>query len=60
MMFSFDLFIAYEIEVTTTDKKEGGTIHNGWLILKGSKSTSKVFVLKNSPQNKILRRLVMA
>ena len=47
---------AYEIEVTTADKKEGGTIHNGWLILEGSKSTSQVFVLNNSAQNKILRR----
>lgn len=46
----------YEIEVTTTDKQEGGTIHNGWLILKGNKGTSKVFVLNNSARNKILRR----
>ncbi|KAL8614278.1 hypothetical protein ACOMHN_007616 [Nucella lapillus] len=48
--------VVYEIEVTTADKKEGGTIHNGWLILEGSKSTSKAFVLNNSAQNKILRR----
>nr|KAG5694176.1 hypothetical protein BaRGS_016022 [Batillaria attramentaria] len=48
--------VVYEIEVTTTDKKEGGTIHNGWLILEGTKDTSKVFVLNNSAQNKILRR----
>ncbi|KAH9519113.1 Lipoxygenase y domain-containing protein 1 [Bulinus truncatus] len=46
----------YEIEVTTTDKKEGGTMHNGWIILEGKQGTSKVFQLKNSAQNKILRR----
>lgn len=48
--------ISYEIEVTTADKDKAGTIHNGWLILEGSKSTSTVFMLKNSAQNKILRR----
>ncbi|XP_076450682.1 LOW QUALITY PROTEIN: lipoxygenase homology domain-containing protein 1-like [Babylonia areolata] len=48
--------VVYEIEVTTADKKNGGTIHNGWLILEGSKSTSKAFLLTNSAQNKILRR----
>ncbi|KAL5006870.1 hypothetical protein ScPMuIL_015676 [Solemya velum] len=46
----------YEIEVTTTDKKDGGTFHNGWLILEGSKRSSKVFLMENSPQYKILRR----
>ncbi|WAR01120.1 LOXH1-like protein, partial [Mya arenaria] len=46
----------YEIEVKTSDKKEGGTIHNGWIILEGDKKTSKVFKLENSAANKILRK----
>ncbi|XP_048241483.1 lipoxygenase homology domain-containing protein 1-like isoform X2 [Haliotis rufescens] len=48
--------VVYDIEVTTTDKKEGGTIHNAWLILEGSRKTSKPFHIENSPQNKVLRR----
>nr|KAI8760088.1 lipoxygenase homology domain-containing protein 1-like [Biomphalaria glabrata] len=46
----------YEIEVTTTDKSEGGTVHNGWILLEGKQGSSKIFHLKNSPQNKILRK----
>ena len=49
------LLSVYEIEVATTDKKDGGTIHNAWLILEGSLKTSKVFQMENSNQNKILR-----
>ncbi|XP_052229243.1 lipoxygenase homology domain-containing protein 1-like isoform X2 [Dreissena polymorpha] len=48
--------ITYDIEVKTSDKKEGGTIHNGWIILEGDKKTSKVFKLENSAANKILRK----
>ena len=48
----------YEIEVKTSDKKEGGTIHNGWIILEGSRKSSKVFKLENSAANKILRKWV--
>ncbi|ESO97796.1 hypothetical protein LOTGIDRAFT_208950 [Lottia gigantea] len=47
---------AYDIEITTTDKKEGGTIHNGWIVLEGLKRKSNIFLLENSPQRKILRR----
>ncbi|XP_053384453.1 lipoxygenase homology domain-containing protein 1-like isoform X6 [Mercenaria mercenaria] len=47
---------SYEIEVKTSDKKEGGTIHNGWIILEGKKRTSKIFRLENSATNKILRK----
>ncbi|XP_012940880.1 lipoxygenase homology domain-containing protein 1 [Aplysia californica] len=46
----------YEIEVTTTDKNEGGTMHNAWLILEGKRKSSKLFQLVNSPHNKILRK----
>ncbi|CAL1540467.1 unnamed protein product [Lymnaea stagnalis] len=46
----------YDIEVTTTDKNEGGTIHNGWIILEGKLGNSKVFNLLNSAHNKILRK----
>ncbi|XP_059150632.1 lipoxygenase homology domain-containing protein 1-like isoform X2 [Physella acuta] len=46
----------FEIEVTTTDKQEGGTIHNGWLVLEGKLGTSKVFRLENNAHNKILRK----
>jgi len=42
--------------VKTSDKKEGGTIHNGWIILEGSRKSSKVFKLENSAANKILRK----
>lgn len=47
---------AYEIEVTTSDKKDAGMIHHGWLILEGDKKSSKEFVLENSAKKKILRR----
>ena len=55
---SVELFACseYEIEVTTTDKKEGGMAHNAWLILEGDQKKSKVFFMENSAQNKILRR----
>ncbi|KAL3842214.1 hypothetical protein ACJMK2_020253, partial [Sinanodonta woodiana] len=46
----------YEIEVKTTDKKEGGTIHNGWLILEGKNGVAPVFKMENTPANKILRK----
>lgn len=46
----------YEIEVKTSDKKDGGTIHNGWIILEGEKRTSKCFRLENSATHKILRK----
>ncbi|GFN87702.1 hypothetical protein PoB_001420800 [Plakobranchus ocellatus] len=46
----------YDIEVTTTDKSEGGTIHNGWLVLEGRSKSSKVFNMINSAHNKILRK----
>ncbi|KAL4225451.1 Lipoxygenase y domain-containing protein 1 [Mactra antiquata] len=46
----------YEIEVKTSDKKDGGTFHNGWIILEGDKRVSKIFKLENSPTNKILRK----
>lgn len=46
----------YEIEVTTTDKKEAGMTHNAWLILEGDQKSSKVFLMENSAKNKKLRR----
>ncbi|XP_033751254.1 lipoxygenase homology domain-containing protein 1-like isoform X2 [Pecten maximus] len=45
----------YELEVKTSDKKEAGTIHHGWVILEGSKESVK-YKLENSARNKILRR----
>ncbi|XP_013416715.1 lipoxygenase homology domain-containing protein 1 isoform X2 [Lingula anatina] len=47
----------YEITVTTSDKKDGGTTQNAWLILEGEdKKKSKEFLMENSAKNKILRR----
>ena len=51
-------FVAYEITVTTTDKKDAGMMHNGWVILEGDTRASKEFILENSAKNKVLRRLV--
>ena len=50
---------AYEIEVTTTDKKDAGMLHNAWLILEGDQRSSKEFVMENSAKNKVLRRWVL-
>ncbi|XP_050409617.1 lipoxygenase homology domain-containing protein 1 [Patella vulgata] len=48
--------ITYDIEISTTDKRDGGTMHNAWMILEGTKRKSKTLMFENSPQNKILRR----
>ena len=45
----------YDIEIKTDDKSKAGTIHNGWIILKGKKGTGKL-KMKNTPRYPILRR----
>ena len=50
------MFPAYEIEVTTTDKKDAGMIHNAWIILDGDLKSSKEFVMENSSKKQVLRR----
>ena len=55
-MWYFVWLTAYEIEVTTTDKKDAGMIHNGWLVLEGDQRSSKEFILENSTKTKVLRR----
>lgn len=47
--------IPYEIEITTSDKREAGTTQNGSIIIEGSKKKSERFYMKNTPRNKILR-----
>ena len=42
--------------MTTTDKKDAGMVHNGWLILEGDQKSSKEFMMENSVKNKVLRR----
>lgn len=46
----------YSIKVITTDKKDAGTNHNGWLILEAERNISKVFHMVNSPRQKIFSR----
>lgn len=49
--------VPYEIEVTTSDKKNAGTTQNVWIILEGSKKKrSDKFYMKNTQTKKILRR----
>ena len=48
--------IAYEITIVTSDKKEGGMMHNAWLILEGDKKKSREFLMKNSPVHKVFRK----
>ena len=48
--------VSYEIEVTTSDKRDAGTTQNGWVILIGKKKRSEKFYFKNTPQKKILRK----
>ncbi len=50
--------VAYEIAVTTSDKKDAGMIHNAWLILEGEQKSSKEFVMENSVKSKVLRKYV--
>ena len=50
------LFTEYDIEVTTTDKKDAGMIHNAWIILEGDQRSSKEFIMENSAKTKILRK----
>lgn len=40
----------------TSDKKDGGMMHNAWLILEGDKKKSKEFIMKNSPVHKVFRK----
>ena len=58
MIFIFIYFphTAYEIVVHTSDKKDAGTLHNGWLVLEGDLKKSKPFLMENSKTNKILRK----
>lgn len=49
-------YLAYEITIKTSDKKDGGMMHNAWLILEGEKRKSKQFVMKNSPVHKVFRK----
>ncbi|KAK7089100.1 hypothetical protein V1264_024285, partial [Littorina saxatilis] len=49
--------VSYEIEVTTADEDDSGTVHDGWLVLRGSTATTEVRLdLANSDQHRILRR----
>ncbi len=48
--------VLYEIEVTTSDKKNAGTTQNAWIILEGRKKKSEKFYMKNTEKKKILRR----
>jgi hypothetical protein len=47
--------VPYEIEVVTSDKQSAGTTQHGWIIIEGKKKKSERFLMKNTPQNKILR-----
>ena len=46
----------YEVQVSTSDKKDAGTIHNAWLILEGDQRSSKELIMENGSRNKILRK----
>lgn len=49
--------VPYEIEVTTSDKKNAGTTQNAWIILEGNKKKrSDKFYMRNTQTKKILRR----
>lgn len=49
--------VPYEIEVTTSDKKNAGTTQNAWIILEGNKrKRSEKFTMKNTQKRKILRK----
>lgn len=49
----------YEITVVTSDKRDAGTTQNAIIALIGEKNrATKEFILENSSQEKILRRLV--
>lgn len=52
---STSAILVYEIEVKTADKEKAGSVHNGWLIIKGKKGETKMN-MKNSARDKILRR----
>ncbi len=47
--------VLYEIEVTTSDKKNAGTTQNAWIIIEGKKKSEK-FYMRNTQTKKILRR----
>lgn len=49
-------YLAYEITINTSDKKDGGMMHNAWLILEGEKKKSKEFLMKNSAVHKVFRK----
>lgn len=48
--------LAYEITILTSDKKDGGMMHNAWLIIEGTKRKTKEFFMKNSPVHKVFRK----
>ena len=50
------VYIAYQIDVVTTDRQDAGTQHNAWLILEGDERTSHEFLMENSARHKILCR----
>ena len=58
LSLSYTLFTptAYEVRVSTADKKYAGTNNNLHLILVGDKSASKDFKMKNSTRNPKLQR----
>ena len=49
--------VPYEIEVTTSDKRNAGTTQNAWIIIEGkNKKRSEKYPMKNTQNRKILRR----
>ena len=56
MCLYFSILVAYEITIVMSDKKEGGMMHNAWLILEGDKKKSREFLMKNSPVHKVFRK----
>lgn len=56
MKYFVIIYLAYDITILTSDKKDGGMMHNAWLILEGEKKKSKQFLMKNSPVQKLFRK----
>lgn len=52
----FCLYLAYEITIATSDKQDGGMMHNAWVRLEGDKKKSREFLMKNSPVHKVFRK----
>ena len=46
----------FDFEIITSDKQDGGMLHNAWIILEGKHDTSRIFSFENSVEEKILRR----